>query len=305
MEEPQKQQTIFPEIAPRPAAGRGATTAAIAAEGLALTLGVGLLDYLTGFEISFSVFYLLPTAYLAWRGGRNLGLFGAVTSGAVWLVVEYVSGFPYSQHWIMYWNATVRLVFFVITAQLVSRQKLIHALEQKLSRTDSLTGLLNGRSFFQEGERVRSLCARHARPLTVVYMDLDNFKQVNDSRGHQEGDRLIRLVGQGLLRAVRTSDLAARLGGDEFGLLLPETDFEEAELFIGRLRRSLDDEVDRAYWPVGYSVGVVTFTTPPADLEAATTVADQLMYEVKRCGKDHWLHRSADGGVDSKACSPV
>lgn len=159
------------------------------------------------------------------------------------------------------------MVFFVLAVQLISRQKLIYALERKLSRTDGLTGLMNARAFFQEGERVRSLCARHERPLTVVYMDLDNFKQVNDSRGHQEGDRLIQLVGRGLLRAVRTSDLAARLGGDEFGLLLPETGFEEAEVFIGRLRQNLDDEVDRTYWPIGYSAGVVTFTTPPENLE--------------------------------------
>lgn len=133
--------------------------------------------------------------------------------------------------------------------------------------------------------RVLALCTRHTRPLTVLYMDLDNFKQVNDSRGHQAGDRLIQLVGRGLLRAVRASDLAARLGGDEFGLLLPETGFAEAEVFIDRLRQSLDDEVDRAYWSVGYSVGVVTFPTPPADLEAATALADQLMYEKKTAGR--------------------
>lgn len=66
---------------------------------------------------------------------------------------------------------------------------------------------------------------------------------------------------------MRTSDLATRLGGDEFGLLLPETGFEEAEVFIGRLRQNLDDEVDRTYWPLGYSAGVVTFTTPPENLK--------------------------------------
>lgn len=261
-------------------------------------LGVGLLDYLTGYEVSFSVFYLMPTTFLAWKGSRSAGLFGAAAAAAVWLAVESASGHPYSQPWIMYWNATVRLVYFVIIAQLVSRQKLVHSLERQLSRTDSLSGLMNARSFFQDGERVRTLCARHARPLTVVFIDLDNFKHVNDSRGHQEGDRLIQLVGRGLLGAVRTSDLAARLGGDEFGLLLPETDFEEAEVFIGRLRQSLDAEVDRTIWPISYSVGVVTFPTPPPDMETATARADHLMYEVKSGGKDRWEHRSADAGAD-------
>ncbi len=146
-----------------------------------MTLGVGLLDYLTGFEVSFSVFYLLPTAFLAWRGGRGAGLFGAVAASAAWLFVELISGYPYSQPWIMYWNAIVRLIFFVITAQLIGRQK----------------------------------------------------------------------------------------------------------------------EVDRAHWPIGYSVGVVTFATPPADLEAATALADQMMYEAKSGGKDCWLHRAVDGGASS------
>lgn len=295
MAEPGKSKAIFPAADPRPeGGGRGPAAAALLAGGLALTLGIGLLDDLTGNEISFSVFYLAPTALLAWKGGRSAGLFGAAAAAAVWLFVESRSGFPYSHPLIMYWNAAVRLVFFVVTAQLISRQKLVYALERKLSRTDGLTGLMNARAFFQEGERIRALCARHARPLTVVYVDLDNFKQVNDSRGHQEGDRLIRLVGRGLLGAVRASDLAARLGGDEFGLLLPETGFEEAEVFIGRLRQSLDDEVDRAYWSVGYSAGVVTFARPPANVEAATAAADRAMYEVKNGGKDRWLHRAAE-----------
>lgn len=145
---------------------------------------------------------------------------------------------------------------------------------------------------------MRTLCARHARPLTVVYMDLDNFKQVNDSRGHQEGDRLLQLVGRGLLGAVRTSDLAARLGGDEFGLLLPETGFKEAEVFIGRLRQSLDAKVNRTIWPIGYSIGVVTFPTPPPDMETAIARADQLMYGVKSGGKDRWEHRLVTDCID-------
>lgn len=303
MAETRQRQAIFPEMEPRPEM-RGKAPAALLAVGLVLTLAVGLLDYFTGNEISFSMFYLLPTAYLAWRGGRVMGLSGAVVAAIAWFIVESLSGHTYSQSWIMYWNATVRLVFFVITAQLINKQKLVYTLEHKLSRTDNLTGLMNARSFFQDGEPVLALCARHARPLTVLYMDLDNFKQVNDSRGHQAGDRLIQLVGRGLLRAVRASDLAARLGGDEFGLLLPETGFAEAAVFIDRLRQSLDNEVDRAYWSVDYSVGVVTFPTPPADLEAATAMADKLMYEIKNSGKGRWLHRSADGGSAMNTPAP-
>lgn len=264
------------------------------AVGLTLISGVGLLDYLTGYEISFSVFYLIPTAFLAWRGGRKAGMFGALAAASVWHAVENASGHPYSQAWIMYWNTLVRLFFFVTTAELISRQRIISSLERKLSRTDGLTGLMNARSYFQEGERVRALCSRHERPMTLIYLDMDNFKQVNDTRGHREGDRLIQLVGQGLQRAARTSDLVARLGGDEFGLLLPETDFNDAEDFIGRLRQSLDVVVDRTYWRVGYSAGVITFTRPPADMEIATALADNLMYEVKRGGKDHWEHRAID-----------
>lgn len=276
-------------------------SAAIFAGGLALILVVGLLDFLTGSEISFSVFYLAPTALLAWKGGRLAGLLGAAAAAGVWLVVDSLSAVGYSHPLIIYWNASVRLVFFIITVQLIGRQRLVYSLECQLSRTDNLTGLMNVRSFFQEGEKLRELCARHARPLTVIYIDLDDFKRINDSRGHQEGDRLIRLVGKGLRRAVRASDLAARLGGDEFALLLPETGFNEAENFIARLQQCLDAEVDRASWGVDYSAGAVTFGTVPADLESATAMADRLMYEAKGAGKGFWVHRPApDAGAPAR-----
>lgn len=264
-----------------------------------VALGViGAVDYLTGYEISFSVFYLLPVGFLSWKGGRGPGLFGAAAAAVVWLVVEFVSSHNYSQHWIPYWNAVVRLVFFVVAVLMISQQKRLYTLEQRLASCDGLSGLMNARSFFQEGERVRALCARHARPLTMLYLDLDNFKQVNDRRGHQEGDSLIRLVGSALRQAVRSSDLAARLGGDEFGLLLPETGIEETKRFMARLYQCLDKEVDRSYWLIGYSIGVVTFPTPPEDMESATAEADRLMYEVKNGGKNRWVHRVAGAGAD-------
>lgn len=281
-----------------------AARAVILAVGLALTLGVGFLDYHTGYEISFSVFYMAPTAFLAWKGGRGAGLIGAVAGAAVWLHVEVISGHTFSQPWIIYWNTFVRLVFFVVTAQLISQQQRVLSLERSLSGSDHLTGLMNGRSFFREGETVRALCARHARPLTVIYMDLDDFKKVNDSRGHQEGDHLLQLVGRGLQRAARASDLVARLGGDEFALLLPETGHAESERFISRLRSSLEAEIDRTLWPIGYSVGAVTFPTPPADLETAIAMADRMMYEVKGEGKDRWLHRTVEPEGTRRPAAP-
>ena len=120
-----------------------------------------------------------------------------------------------------------------------------------------------------------------------MYIDLDNFKQVNDSQGHTAGDDLLRAVAQLMKSALRKTDVAARIGGDEFALLLTETGEDEALLALSHLRSKLHAAMSAANWPVTFSVGAVAFITPPASADQAIKLADTAMYEVKQGGKNN------------------
>lgn len=112
-----------------------------------------------------------------------------------------------------------------------------------------------------------------------------DFKRVNDTRGHAEGDRVLRLIGGVLKDSIRETDIAARLGGDEFALILLDTDDRGAQTFVSKLTRALREALQAGSWGITCSIGVVTFlnsTTSPAH---AVAMADQLMYDVKHRGK--------------------
>ena len=269
--------------------------------GLALSgaLAIAVLDHLTGYEVSLSVFYLGPVALAAWYASRSLGLALAFASAVIWLVADFTAGHQYSQLWIPFWNALVRLGFFAVTAYLLAALRFHLALERRLARLDSLTGVLNGRAFEHEAGRLLALAERRGHPTTIAYLDLDDFKAVNDTLGHHGGDELLRGVSQALLSGVRRTDLVARLGGDEFALFLPETDLETARTVIGRLRARLAEVRQGDGRPVGMSVGVATFTAAPATLDAAIHAVDDLMYRVKREGKGGMTHQVIESGAQT------
>jgi diguanylate cyclase (GGDEF)-like protein len=136
------------------------------------------------------------------------------------------------------------------------------------------------------------LAARYGHPLVLAYIDIDNFKAVNDSRGHAEGDRILRSVAATLTESVRSTDLVGRLGGDEFALLLPETAEAGAEAVLAKVRAHLEGAAAGGSWPIGFSIGAAAFAVSPPDLEAAIGLADSLMLSVKREGKGETLVRS-------------
>src|SRR5665811_777556 len=153
-------------------------------------------------------------------------------------------------------------------------------------RTDFLTQAANKRAFIelagQEIERAR----RYSHPFSIAYLDVDRFKQVNDTLGHAAGDSLLVAVSDTAGRIARSPDVLARLGGDEFALLLVESDPEQTRSAVERVKRALDDAVMAGGWDVGFSIGATTFLTPPANADAALALADELMYSVKAGGGD-------------------
>ena len=252
---------------------------------LGATMALGWVDILSGPEVSFSVFYLGPIAAAAWYAGPAAGIAACLAAAATWVAADRLSGHAYSIPGIVYWNGLVRLGYFLVVTRLLVALRRRLEVERALADTDGLTGLPNARAFLEALEAERLRAARYERPFTMAYADLDGFKAVNDLLGHGPGDEVLREVARAMAGAVRRTDVVARMGGDEFAVLLPETEGEAAERAVAKLRTAVESLAASRGWPLGVSVGSVTFRESPADAEAAVRAADELMYREKRARK--------------------
>ncbi len=263
---------------------------AVAAGVVGFVLLLGVIDYTTGFEVSFAVFYIAPVALAAWLVGERLAVTISVLSAVVWHFANFLAGERFSSSWVYYWNALTRLAFFLLTSALFARLRSSLSRERGLSRTDALTGLANGRAFHEiaSAELLRS--SRYAHPMSIACLDLDDFKQINDRLGHAAGDLVLRVVARELVRCTRRTDCAVRLGGDEFVILLPETDAEVARAVVKRLQASLHVAMEAHGWPIGFSIGVLSLGQPGESLADVLQRADGALYEAKRQGKNRIEH---------------
>ncbi|MGE4072498.1 MAG: GGDEF domain-containing protein [Lysobacterales bacterium] len=247
---------------------------------------LALVHYEIGYEISFAVFYTMPISLVAWYAGRRAAYFISVLSAIAWHLANRLAGETFSVPAIPYWNAATRLGFFIIISTLLASLKQTLEREQALSRTDPLTGLNNRRAFMELAHHEFLRASRHKLPLTLAYIDLDHFKQVNDSEGHDVGDRLLQCVARTLMAEVRATDRLARLGGDEFGLILAEADEDYARTVIARIQTELLAAMQAQDWPVTLSIGVLVCAQLPDNLQAMIAMADELMYQAKASGRN-------------------
>jgi diguanylate cyclase (GGDEF)-like protein/PAS domain S-box-containing protein len=194
-------------------------------------------------------------------------------------------------------------VFFDVTERkrmeadlLDSQKKLQDALANEIeaATTDGLTHLANRRACCAAGETELRRARRHQRPLALAYLDLDNFKAVNDSLGHEVGDAVLVTIAALLKGNVRTSDLVARLGGDEFAVLLPETDALGAQVVLDKVRSALRDTFAKvsarlapglATRSVGCSIGLVALGDEHKNFDDLLRAADHRMYQAKRAAR--------------------
>ena len=263
---------------------------AVALCGVAL---VGLLDYATGTETSWSLFYLFPVAVAAWYAGRNSAIAIAVLAAIVWLLADMASGHFYSHPLITLWEVFARLGMFLIQGLLLVALRGALAREQNLARTDALTGLTSRHAFEEQLEHDIKLAQRRHSPITLAFLDLDDFKMVNDTYGHLEGDHVLRVAGRVLRESTRVVDTVARFGGDEFVWLLPDTDPHGAEEAIAKIRQDLHQALSSETAKVSFSIGAITFLDTPPSVHEAIKAADTLMYDAKRGGKGIALLRVA------------
>jgi diguanylate cyclase (GGDEF)-like protein len=254
--------------------------------GLSLLCVVAGLDYLTGYELSFSLFYLIPIAIFSWFIGNGAGVAASFLSAILWLVVDMYAGVQYSQPVIYFWNTLIRLVFFNITVLMLALGKALER-ERTFARTDYTTGIFNTRFFHILAQREIDRTERNKTPLTVAFVDVDNFKTINDRFGHTTGDRVLGIIAAAMQRHLRRTDIVGRVGGDEFAILLPEVNEEAAKIVIPKMQRRLLDEIWLNDWPVTFSIGVITFLQPPKSVDEVLRIADKLMYTVKNEGKNN------------------
>ncbi len=253
---------------------------------LAMVLLIGHIDSITGKEISVTTFYLIPVSIAAWYVGPKTGYLISLLSTVVWFLADVVAGASYTHFLIPFWNGVGILFFFTGSVYLLVYLKKEIQTQKQLAMEDFLTKVSNGRAFYNYAKIELSRIQRYDSPLTLVYLDLDNFKAINDSLGHAVGDRLLYTVAHTIRTNIRLTDAVARLGGDEFAILLPSMDFKATPAFVNKIRESVDHEMKKNNWPVSLSAGVVTYMKAPDNVDEMIKLADNLMYTVKKQGKN-------------------
>ncbi|HLL77496.1 MAG TPA: diguanylate cyclase [Pyrinomonadaceae bacterium] len=152
--------------------------------------------------------------------------------------------------------------------------------------TDHLTGLANRRRFERQLEREVARTRRYSRPFCLLILDIDHFKRVNDTHGHEVGDDVLRRLANTLQAGTRGIDMAARIGGEEFAVVLTETDFERGMEVAERLRAAVKETAIPAVGHVTVSVGLAEFGAATPDARTLFAAADSALYEAKRAGRD-------------------
>jgi len=236
-------------------------------------------------EVRLGILYLVPVLIVTWNDGLAWGgAFAIATALLRWVTGLDQMPFDTSTSARVANELAYLVVLGVAMAGLVQLRRTQAQLE-RLAAHDQLTGTLNAHTFTERLAQELDRNRRYSRPLALLYLDLDDFKAVNDRHGHQTGDAVLRLVADATRSAVRQSDIVGRLGGDEFAVLMPETEGPVAHAAATRLANGIRT-VFQGTPPVTASIGVVSSLSAPAGAEELLQRADRAMYEAKRAGKD-------------------
>lgn len=251
-------------------------------------------DSFTSYELRLSSYYLLIILAVGWFCGASWAALFAVLSIFAEVQLGRQDDYPLSEPLYFYVSAGNKLFAYLLVALLVSIIRTLYDREISMARIDYLTGIANAKGF---NEQLANEVARHRRnlsPFSVAYIDCDNFKAVNDTRGHAAGDRLLQLVAETCQSNLRRTDFVARLGGDEFAVILPQSGEFAALQAINKLSKQLAMVIAENESPVTLSIGVGIFLRAPENVEQIVSFSDQLMYRVKTTGKNKILHRVYD-----------
>jgi diguanylate cyclase (GGDEF)-like protein len=263
----------------------GRRRALVGAAAIAGIATIALLDFSIEANFAAADLYLIPVALTAWFLGRDW-----VTWVVLGVAMVAFAGIPYAAgtaELSEYLPAVVvHMLHLTIAVVILSFLHDTLARERALARTDSLTGVSNARHFYDQSRVELDRARRQATPLSLAYLDVDDFKTVNDRFGHREGDRLLRTTAETIGSALRSTDVIGRLGGDEFAVLLEGADEQTARTVVERIQASLRSLERDHGWRATASVGLVTFRDHPERIDGIIGAADELMYAAKMRGKD-------------------
>jgi len=254
---------------------------------LALTVLVSWIDLVTPSYIFLTGFYFLPIFLSVWCGNKLLTYLVVTTSIVTSLYMSSIIipiGVPIWQPTAAYASD---VIIFATFGMLMTRIKSLCNRLEKESQTDVLTGLRSRRAFLDSGQFEISRAVRNSQTLTLAMLDLDNFKYINDTQGHQAGDTLLKGAAKCMVSTLREVDIIGRLGGDEFAILLPNTDSAEAEEVLERVQCNLGPLLQWHCPQVSISIGTVT-VRPNSELSLSSLMdqADAAMYETKRTSRN-------------------
>lgn len=247
-----------------------------------MILAIGEIDYITGLDIRVFPLYFIPIWIASWAMRRIGAIFSTILATITWGLSNNLATNSWSNEvWAI--NIFVQAIAFAVIACLVviTREKLIN--ETKLRRIDGLTGLLNRIGFYEAVEPLINFANRYNQPVSIAYIDLDNFKKLNDTQGHATGDEALIQFALILKSTLRNSDIFCRMGGDEFIVLLPNTSSEEAYIALEKLRIQVQATLVGG---VTASIGVISFKNNIKNIDELVIAADKAMYRIKSSSKN-------------------
>jgi diguanylate cyclase (GGDEF)-like protein len=248
-------------------------------------------EYATQYELGLGSFYLLVILAVGWFCGLPWATLFAFLAMFAQVEIGRSDHGALADPVAFYVGNANRLFAYLLVAWLISIIRVLYHRENEMARVDYLTHIPNKLGF---DEQLKIEIARHRRdrnPFAVAYIDCDNFKSVNDTRGHAAGDRVLKVVAETARANLRVTDVFARLGGDEFAVILPGTGEFAALQAMNKLRKVLATVVEKNHWQVTFSIGVGVFLDAPESTDDVISFSDGIMYQVKTSGKNKVLHR--------------
>jgi len=235
-------------------------------------------------EIPLQVLYIFPLTAMAIHCEKTSQVVGAVilAIGLQGVMIALHEHSPLSSKFII---ALIVMASNAMVAS-VARYARAHYLEaERLASSDWLTGLQNRRSLELVTAKEIARHKRYGGVFSFALVDLDNFKELNDTRGHAVGDTALKILAEVLRNHTRESDTVARLGGDEFAILMPNTESTDSTLLCEQLSAKVARQMTAATFPLTVSIGCATFQQTPATTTEVFEQADKAMYSAKASGK--------------------
>lgn len=226
---------------------------------------IGYLHFIVGPSFEFHLFFLIPIIVASWFAGALFCFFITILAILSWTISDYLIAHGNIDVFSFLFNSTVHALILAYVTYLLRYIRRLLIRESQLAREDSLTKIPNRRSFYENGEVAFSTGNRQQLPITIIFIDVDNFKSINDVYGHKIGDKLLFEAAQVMNENIRKNDVIGRLGGDEFCLILLSADREHALMYAINLRNKLNERMLKHKWQTTFSMGIVTYAVTPPD----------------------------------------